>query len=124
MSRERRRRAWVRGRRAERRAAWWLRFKGYRILAQDFRTQRGEIDLVARRGRLLVWVEVKFRPSLQEAGEAIGGRQRRRIERAATTFLQQNPHLGSLDQRFDAVLIAPRHWPRHISDAWRREQKY
>ncbi len=124
MNSERRRRAWFRGRRAEDRAAWWLRLKGYRILAQDFRTQVGEIDLIARRGRVLACVEVKFRPSLQEAGEAIGPRQRRRIERAATTFLQQNPHLGRLEQRFDAVLIAPRCWPRHISDAWRRDPHF
>jgi putative endonuclease len=124
MTRRRRRQAWRRGRRAESRAAWWLRLKGYRILARDFRTHVGEIDLIARRGRVLVWVEVKARPSLQEAHEAVGARQRRRIVRAAASFLQQRPHLGKLDQRFDVVLIAPRRWPRHISDAWRGDHQF
>jgi hypothetical protein len=60
-----RRSAWLRGRRAEWLAAWWLRLKGYRILARDLRTPVGEIDLIARRGRVLALVEVKARPSLE-----------------------------------------------------------
>ena len=119
MSRERRQAAWVFGRRAETLAAWWLRFKGYRILARDFRTALGEIDLVARRGGVLALVEVKARPSLAEAAEAIGHNQRRRIGRAANAFLQRHPRLCTLALRFDAVLIVPGHWPHHIPDAWR-----
>ena len=119
MSRRARRRAWLRGRRAEALAAWLLRLKGYRIVERDFRTTVGEIDLVARRGAVLALVEVKARPSLAEASEAIGPRQRRRIERAAKAFLQRHPALAALDLRFDAVLIAPDCWPRHVTDAWR-----
>lgn len=124
MSRARRRRAWVRGRRAEALAALWLRCKGYRVLARDFRSPVGEIDLVARRGSTLAIVEVKARANLAEAGEAISPRQRRRIRNAAIVFLQRNPSLGTLDLRFDAILMVPGHWPRHLTDAWRDESRF
>ncbi|GAB4362227.1 MAG: YraN family protein [Kiloniellaceae bacterium] len=113
-----RRRAYARGRRAERLAAWWLRLKGYRILAQDFRCPVGEIDLVARRGGILAVVEVKRRDRLDSAGEAVSPRQQRRIRRAAELFVQRHPALAGLQPRFDALLLAPGHLPRHLKDAW------
>jgi putative endonuclease len=119
MSSQRRRRAWLRGRRAEHLAAIWLRLKGYRVLARGYRSGLGEIDLIARRGRVLALVEVKARGGMAEAGEAIGRRQQQRIARAAKAFLQRHPNLGALDLRFDAILIAPGRWPRHITDVWR-----
>ena len=119
MTLARRRRAWRRGRRAEGLAACWLRLKGYRILARGFRVGVGEIDLIARRGRVLALVEVKARARLAEAGESVSRRQRERIGRAAEAFLQRHPRLDKLDLRFDVVLIAPGQWPRHIADAWR-----
>ncbi len=122
MTRETRRRAYGRGRRAEALAAWWLRLKGYRIVARGFRVATGEIDLIARRGRVLAHVEVKARPSLKEAREALTPRQRRRIERAAAAFLQQHPGLAGLDQRFDVVLLAPRRRPHHLENAWHIEE--
>ncbi len=122
MTGERRRRAYGRGRRAEALAAWWLRLKGYRILARDFRVASGEIDLIARRGRVIALVEVKARPSLDEAREALLPHQRKRIERAAEVFLQRNPALAGLDLRFDVVLLAPKHRPHHIAGAWRIEE--
>jgi putative endonuclease len=117
----RRRRAYGLGRRSEWMAAWWLRLKGYRILARDFRVAVGEIDLVARRGRTLVLVEVKARPDLATAQAAIGPRQRRRIARAAASFLQRHPALAGCDIRFDVVLLAPHRRPRHLPDAWRQD---
>ena len=114
-----RRAAERRGRRGERAAAWWLRLKGYRILAQGFRLAVGEIDLVARRGAVLAFVEVKSRPDLGEAAAAIGPVQRQRIARAAEAFLQRHPGLAALSPRFDAILVAPGRWPRHIENAWR-----
>jgi len=104
---------------AEHLAAWWLRFKGYRILARGFRVAVGEIDLIARRGRVLALIEVKARPSLAEARAAITPRQRARIARAAEAFVQRHPRLATLDLRFDVVLLAPGHRPRHLPDAWR-----
>ncbi len=122
MTRETRRKAYGRGRRAETLAAWWLRLKGYRILARGFRVAAGEIDLIARRGRLIALVEVKARPSLEQAGAAILPRQRQRIARAAEVFLQRHPNLAGLSLRFDVVLLAPGHWPRHLANAWRLEE--
>ncbi len=124
MSRQRRRSAWRRGRRGEGLAAWWLRLKGYQILARDFRSPVGEIDLIARRGRVLALIEVKARPRLTDASEAIGRRQRERIARAAQVFLQRHPALGTLDLRFDAMLVAPGRRPRHLPDAWRPELRF
>ena len=121
MTTAKRRLAFGRGRRAELIAAWWLRLKGYRILAHGFRVPVGEIDLIARRGRTIALVEVKARADLETAHAAISARQRQRIERAAVSFLQRHPSLAKCDIRFDVVLLAPRRAPRHLRDAWRRD---
>ena len=113
-----RQRAYGWGRKAEGWAAWWLRLKGYRIVARNFRAPSGEIDLIIRRGQVLALVEIKARASLSEAAEALGVRQRQRIERAATIFLQLRPEFAGMDLRFDLVLMAPGQRPRHIVDAW------
>lgn len=114
-----RRRALGRGLRAESIAALFLRCKGYRILARGFRTRWGEIDIIARRGRTLAMVEVKYRPLRDDAAWAITTVQKHRIERAATGFLATHPAYAGLDVRFDALLLAPGRWPQHIADAWR-----
>ena len=113
-----RRRAERRGHGAERICIWLLRLKGYRILERRFRVPSGEIDLIARRGRVLVAIEVKARLALDDAAQAILPRQRRRIARALDHFLARRPDRATLDRRFDVVLIAPRRWPRHVRDAW------
>lgn len=104
---------------AEAKALWWLRLKGYRLVARRFRSPAGEIDLIVRRGRLLAFVEVKAREKAATAAESIGVRQRQRILRAAEAFLQQRPELAGLAQRFDAVFVAPGRRPIHQPDAWR-----
>src|SRR5437762_972825 len=71
------------GRRAEASAALWLQLKGYRILDRRARTPHGEIDLVALRGNILAFVEVKARKERQAALEAATPELRRRVERAA-----------------------------------------
>ena len=114
-----RRRAYGAGRKAETLAAWWLRLKGYRILARGLRLPVGEIDLVARRGGCLAFVEVKRRATLAAALEAVTPHQRRRILRAAETWLAGRPDLAGLDVRFDALLLVPGRRPRHLPDAWR-----
>jgi putative endonuclease len=100
-------------------AVLWLRLRGYRILARNFRTPVGEIDIVARRRAVLCLVEVKARDEVANALQAISPRQRERISRAASAFLQQNPSCFGLDLRFDAVLVAPWRLPRHLKSAWR-----
>lgn len=119
MAGRRRRAAYTRGRRAEALAGWWLRLKGYRILARGYRVPVGEIDLVARRGRVLALVEVKARGRAEAAAEAITPRQRRRVERAAEAFVQSHRALAGLDLRFDAVFVLGRLRLRHLRDAWR-----
>ena len=116
-----RQRAERRGRLAESLALWRLRLSGWRILARDWRSPVGEIDLVARRGRVLAVIEVKSRADAAAAAEALTRRQRRRIARAAEAFLLAHPDLAALDLRFDVMLVAPRRRPRHLPDAWRAE---
>lgn len=108
------------GRTAESAAAWLLRLKGFRILERRFATPVGEIDLVACRGDLLLFVEVKRRGELAAASEAILPRQRQRIARAAEIFLQRRPAARTMRCRFDVVAVAPWRWPVHIADAWRQ----
>ena len=95
-----------------------LLLKGFRIAARRWRSPVGEIDLVMRRGRLLVFVEVKARGKFDDAAEAVTDRQRRRIAAAAEAWLAS--HAGDLgrDVRFDAVLVAPWRMPRHIPAAF------
>ena len=107
------------GRRAERLCVWLLRLKGYRVLARNWRTPRAEIDIVARRRRVLVFVEVKLRPQRQRAQDAVSPQQWHRIARAAEGFCAARPHLRELVWRFDLMACAPRHWPKHIEDVWR-----
>jgi putative endonuclease len=107
------------GRTAEIVAAILLQIKGYRVVARRFRGYRGEVDLIARRGAVLAFVEVKRRPDLSAAVEAVTVRQRRRIAAAAEEFVAARPRLSQLGIRFDAVLVAPRRLPRHLVDAWR-----
>ena len=106
---------------AESRAAAYLVAKGYRIAARRFRTPFGEVDIVARRRGVLVFVEVKARNTLDAAAEALQVRQQRRIADAAAFWLSLNPHDIGSDIRFDAMLVAPRKIPRHIQAAFETE---
>ena len=103
---------------AEARAAAFLMAKGYRILARRFRTPYGEIDLVARRRNVVVFVEVKARATLDDAAYAVTPRQQRRIIDAAQAWLMAHPEHAEFDLRFDAMLIAPRRLPRHLLAAF------
>ena len=106
---------------AESRAAAYLVAKGYRIVARRFRSPVGEVDIVARRGRVLIFVEVKARATLDAAAESLQTRQQRRIAAAAAAWLSLNPHDIDKDIRFDAVLVAPGKIPRHIPAAFEAE---
>jgi len=114
-----RRRAFRLGRRAEALCVWYLRLRGYQVLARGFRAAVGEIDIVARRGGILAIIEVKARPTMAEAAAAVTPRQRQRIQRAAELFLASQPALAQLSLRFDAMLLAPWRLPVHVRDAWR-----
>lgn len=105
------------GRRAESYAALWLQLKGYRILARRVRTPAGEIDLIARRGKQVAFVEVKARGDLRAAAEALSGRGTYRIGRAAKFLLSRYVRAGE-SARFDAVFVRPWRLPVHMMGAW------
>ena len=114
-----RRRAERRGpRRRDRSAAWWLRLKGWRILARRVRTPGGEIDLVARRGNLVAFVEVKG--ARHWRGELDLAIDERRLARVAAAAEQLAPRFAGPgdDIRIDVILVAPGRALRHIENAW------
>ena len=105
------------GRRGERIAAWWLRLKGWRILDSRVRTPAGEVDLVARRGNLIAFVEVKTRKTAAELDFAIDQRRLARVAAAAEVLMPRYAGPGD-DIRVDVILLAPGTPPRHIENAW------
>ncbi len=109
------------GRRAETAAAWLLRLKAWRILARHWKSPSGELDIVAKRGRTVAFVEVKARPTQGEAAGSLGPAQRRRIGRAARLFLAAHPGLAGAEIRFDVVLVLPWRLPIHIANAWHED---
>ena len=106
-----------RGLKAERLAAWYLRLKGYRILDTRMKTPVGEIDLIARRGKSLVFVEVKARGTIDTALESVKTHQSRRIVRAAEFYLAG--YRGKTpDIRFDVIAIQSPFRVKHIRAAF------
>jgi putative endonuclease len=114
-AKQKRRAAYGLGHRGEALAALALRLKGFRILARRYRTPAGEIDLIARRGNLVAIVEVKARPTLAEAMDAVTPYALRRIESAADLWLSRQPDHARLSLRFDLVAVLPRRWPVHVT---------
>ena len=110
------------GRRGERRAAWFYRLRGYRIVARNVRLRHGEIDLIVRRGRMLVFVEVKTRQSTAagEGYEAVDAGKQLQMVRLAAEYLAWNVHRG--DVRYDVVSLywtGRRFTVTHFADAFR-----
>ncbi|NRA30873.1 MAG: YraN family protein [Parvularculaceae bacterium] len=107
-----------RGRVAEAIAAWTLRLKGYRILAERFAAPGGEIDIVAQRGSTLIFVEVKYRKNLEKAWLSVTPRNQWRIKAAAAAWLARKARRVDVPLRFDIFALAP--WRiRHHRDAFR-----
>ena len=106
-----------RGRRAEAVAALWLQLKGWRILGRRMRTRVGEVDLVARRGRTLAFVEVKARENAAGLDLAVDAFRLRRVAAAAEALASRFARPGDV-VRIDVILIAPRCWPRHLANVW------
>ena len=107
----------ARGRRAETIAAWWLRLRGWRILARRARVPGGEVDLVARRGRIVAFVEVKQRSSEEAAALSLDGYRLRRVAVAAERLAPRYARPGD-DIRLDAIFIVPGKLPKHLPDVW------
>jgi Holliday junction resolvase-like predicted endonuclease len=107
----------AKGRRGEWLAAMYLRLKGWRIVARRVKTPRGEIDLVAKRGGTVAFVEVKWRATAKELETAIDVYRLRRVAAAAEASAHRYAKHGE-DIRIDVVLLAPGQFPRHIVNAW------
>jgi putative endonuclease len=105
------------GRQGERRAALWLQMKGWTVLDRRRKTPLGEIDLICRRGNLVVFVEVKWRNSAAGLDFAIDEYRLRRVAAAAEAVAHLYATNGE-DIRVDVILLAPGSFPRHIENAW------
>ena len=105
----------ARGRRGENLAAWYLRFKGWRILARRVKTPRGEIDLIARRGNVVAFIEVKWRANAADLDFAIDAYRLRRVLGAAEAVGHRYAK-ASDQQQIDVVLLAPGRLPRHMAN--------
>jgi putative endonuclease len=106
------------GRRGEALAAWYLRSKFYRIVARRLKTPLGEIDLIASRAGVIVFVEVKARQHREDELDALLHVNRRRLVGAAQYYLMRNPRLAEQPMRFDVIFLAPMSWPRHVKNAF------
>lgn len=98
-------------------AAWWLRLCGWRILAQRVKVKVGEVDVIARKGRTVAFIEVKWRREAASLGEAIDAHRLRRVARAAEMLAPCYAKAGD-DVRIDVILMAPGKWPHRIANAW------
>lgn len=115
---DRKRRLERKGRRAEWLAALSLMLRGYRIAALRYKTRAGEIDIVARKGDLIAFVEVKARRDLASGVDAVSYSAQRRIRDAGGTFISEQPDSARLSWRFDIVVVSPWRWPVHLKDAF------
>lgn len=106
-----------RGRGAETIACWYLRLRGWRILARRARVPGGEVDIVARRGHTLAFVEVKARANDDAAAFALDEWRLRRVVAAAERLAPRFMRRGD-DLRVDAIFIVPRRWPKHLPNVW------
>ncbi|MBS0255115.1 MAG: YraN family protein [Proteobacteria bacterium] len=107
----------ARGRRGEALAAWYLRLHGWMIVARRVKTPVGEVDLVARRGRTLAFVEVKWRARAADLDAALDERRLQRVAKAAEALVARYG-AGAETIRIDALLLAPWRWPRHMAHVW------
>ena len=106
-----------RGRGAETIACWYLRMRGWRILARRARVPGGEVDIVAKRGRTLAFVEVKARGTEDAAAFALDEWRLRRVAVAAERLMPR--YMDGVDEvRIDAILIVPFRWPKHLPNVW------
>lgn len=99
-------------------AAASLMLKGYRILSLRYKTKLGEIDLIAKKGDLIVIVEVKARKTISEAVDSVTYQSKQRIENAADLWLAKQRNAHRLSMRFDIIAVQPWAWPTHFKNAF------
>lgn len=107
------------GRWAENWAAFVLQLKGYAILGRRVQTPAGEIDLIARRGDVLAFIEVKMRQQASDRAETVRPRQMANIVRAATGWTSGRDWTQHFTWRYDLIVVTKWRWPKHVRAAWR-----
>ena len=110
------------GRKAEDKAVFHLRMRGYRILDRNARLGRGELDIVARRGDVLAFIEVKLRPDREAGLLAVHSDKQERLRSAASAWLAGHARLQHLQCRFDLIILTPgsiRPRIEHLQDVFR-----
>lgn len=118
MNKERRLQAYRKGHRAELFAAFALMLKGYRIVSKRFKTPVGEVDLIGRKGDLVIFVEVKARQTEQASLDSISISAQNRISNAGNWWLSQQKDAANLSWRFDVIAVQPWRWPVHFENVW------
>lgn len=106
---------------AEFMASCWLRLRRYKIIETRYKTPVGEIDIIARKGGTLVFIEVKGRKTLSTALACLTPRMRQRISRAAALYISHNPKYAGMDMRFDLIVMAPPFYGQHLDNAWQAD---
>lgn len=106
-----------RGRKAETLACWYLRLKGWRILDRRVRVRGGEVDVIARRGATVAFVEVKARATPDAAGFALDHHRLKRVAVAAEQLAPRYMRAGD-DLRIDALFVVRGKWPNHLPNVW------
>jgi putative endonuclease len=114
-----RRQRYHKGEMAEWIAAALLVLKGHRVLERRYRTPVGEIDLIAKRGSVVAFVEVKRRPDFESGLWSVTRHQQARIIRGAQYWTAAFPRYEKCNFRFDVIVLAPWSFPRHLKDAFR-----
>ena len=118
INKNRRQKAEQKGRTAEQIAVWFLRMKGYSIVARRVRTPKGEIDIIARRGATCCFIEVKARKDFASGILSVSQRQTRRIVAAARWWQATTQISGNVTSRFDIILVKPYLSVKHITNAF------
>jgi putative endonuclease len=113
-----RKKALRRGHVSEYFAAFALMLRGYRIVAMRYRVKSGEIDIIARKGDVISFVEVKARATTEASVFAVDGSTQNRIRNASTFWLSTRKDAGSLSYSYDIVAVRPWRWPIHLKDAF------
>ncbi len=119
---DKRRAAYAYGLHAETVAALWLRARLFTVLERNYRVNGGEIDIIAKRGRTIAFVEVKARGALEDAAISITPQKQRRFRRAANRWLATHAWAAGFTLRADAIFIAPGKLPRHVENAFALEE--
>lgn len=118
MTRNRKQQAYAYGLLAEYRCMLHLFFRGWRVVARRHRTPFGEIDVIAQRGRQLLFIEVKARQHRVDGLFALSPQQCERIARAASAYIAAHPKFAGLDMRFDLMVVAKGWRLTHIPHAF------